>query len=50
MSSHHPPPVNGGLGGGIMDGTINPAALNTPGTCFSIDHVDVYTAARIVDE
>jgi hypothetical protein len=32
--SHLPPPVNGGLGGGIMDGsgTINPAAvMNTPG-------------------
>ncbi|KAF2401346.1 hypothetical protein EJ06DRAFT_388221 [Trichodelitschia bisporula] len=29
--SHPPPPVNGGLGGSILDGsgTINPAALNT---------------------
>lgn len=31
--SHHPQSLNGGS---IMDGsgTINPAALNTPGMCF----------------
>jgi hypothetical protein len=29
-------------------GTINPAALNTPGKCFVIDIDDVPTAARIV--